>query len=234
MKKFLLATAMFATAAILSVNSAIAMQWRGDLSSLAMAPGALMPTLASPCALAQLPQATIGDVEVEPADQSLAEFVFMWLDSMTAEEADAILEEGGYGDAVPFTGKQLVEMDLDEVEGVIADLDDGTLEHLEKVAVAKAKAKPCKTSKVLPPVFGCKSGVVCAGGNCTDSKGKVGTCTTKQNTQTNPLWIFCGGFRWTTFSCDQSCPAPAASVALGLIASLGAVFGLRRKQLPLA
>lgn len=234
MKKFLFATAMFAAAAILSVNSAIAMQWRGDLSSLAMAPGALMPTLASPCALAQLPQTDLGGAEVEPLDQTLAEFVHMWLGSMTAEEADAILEEGGYSDAVPFSGKQLVEMELGEVEGVIAELDDGTLGELEEVAVAKAKAKPCKTSNVLPPVFGCKSGVVCASATCKDDKGKVGKCKTSATVQTNPLWIGCPGFKWYTYSCQDSCPAPAASVAMGLIASLGAVFGMRRKQLPLA
>lgn len=236
MKKFLFGAAALAAAAILSVNSAIAMQWRGDMASLAMAPGALMPTLASPCALADLPGVTgvSGDTtEVEPIDQSLAEFVEMWLGSMTGDEADAILEESGMAGEIPFSGTQLVEFGLEEIELVLSELGEGPIAELEKVQKIKKKAKPCKTSNVLPPVFGCKSGVVCASATCRDDKGKKGKCKTTANVQTNPLWIGCPGFRWYTYSCQDSCPAPAVPVALGMIASLGAVFGMRRKNSPL-
>ncbi len=222
-KPALLATGLVALF-LASADSAVALQWRGDLARLTMAPGALLPVLAPLCA---------GDLEILEPDQAELEdcldYVADWIATASIEEIDATLEANGANDgSLDVTGAELKEMSREDL-GDFANAQSSEALSALVAECKKGKVVPCKTASVSG---WCKSGVRCTSATCTEEDGSTKNCVTKILKQQNPLWIGCPGFTWTSYSCPTPCPVPAWTWLLGALGS-SAWFFLRRRLHPI-
>jgi hypothetical protein len=233
MKRIVLLVVALLVTFALSVNAAVSARWKSELASVRVAPGALTPTFMTRCALAAV--AAVPAALPNCTEEEAAEWLAMWLNSITPEQIDALLAEIDPEGELGYTGDDLYGLALEDIYSMLLETIEAHPEALEMICEARAATAPvvpCTTKRKTGPFGSCISGFECTSPTCTDASGAAKNCITRVVHTTNPLFLLCAFFTSHSYSCDDPCPAPLPSWTLvsGALLAL-AVLGMRRLRL---